>query len=122
MYSKMIVNGYSMQREYYDKKLEYCPYGSCGVVFGKKPQVTMLKSYSTFVLALDSNGWLQCKGTYSATTRKHIGAFCKEYCGSNIYYTCKEIAEKGLAFNIHTGELKELTGSRDIYGFYTIND
>ena len=58
MYSKMIVNGYSMQREYYDKKLGHCPCGSCGVVFGKKPQVTMLKSYSTFVLALDSNGWL----------------------------------------------------------------
>ena len=39
-----------------------------------------------------------------------------------MYYTCTEIAAKGLAFNIHRGEVKEITGSRDIYGFYTIND
>lgn len=64
----------------------------------------VLVSYATAVAFIDPEGWLCINGLYSATTRKHIGAFVKEY--ANIYYqTAKRIYEDGLAYNIHTGEV-----------------
>ena len=84
-------------------KLSAIPYGQA-TVNRHDDGTIVLVSYSTPVAFIDPNGWLNINGLYSATTRKHIGAFVKEY--ANIYYqTAKRIYEDGLAYNIHTGEV-----------------
>lgn len=69
-----------------------------------------LMSYSTRVLYLDNEGWLTCYGTYSATTRKHIGWFMREYIPAplNNYYTAKHCYEGNYKINVHTGEIIDL--------------
>lgn len=67
----------------------------------------VLRSYYTDVASIDKDGWLTIYGLYSATTRKHIGAFLREY--TNIcFVTAKRIYEDGYAYNIHTGEVKKI--------------
>lgn len=64
----------------------------------------VLRSYYTDVASIDKDGWLTIYGLYSATTRKHIGAFVKEY--ANItYQTAKMLCNDGYKYNIHTGEI-----------------
>lgn len=109
MYTKKIIDGYYEKSVMYDKRLQRCPYGSCGIV-QIDPNIIAMISYTTKVIEFNTKtGWVICTGTYSATTRKHIGAFCKEYlpasCG---YYQMKHIAEKGLAYNVFTGELMDI--------------
>lgn len=53
-----------------------------------------LVSYATEVLRLvpDADGLhynLWCSGTYSATTARHINRFTTEFCGTNMYFECK---------------------------------
>ena len=108
MYSKMIRNGYYMIKEWYDKPLKYCPYGSCGAMI-RKDGTIFLKSYSTIVCSIDPQGWLECGGTYSATTRKHIGAFMKEYGEGASYYHAKECYLTNTRYNVKTGEIEKLT-------------
>lgn len=120
MYKKMVCNGMFYTETWYEKRLANMPYASAGIITGKNPAVTMLKSYCTFVLCLDQNGWLQCTGIYSRTTIRHISAFLKEYAPGINYYDVKKIAGKGIAINIHTRETMECTGMPDIYGFYTM--
>lgn len=105
MYSKMINDGYYRTRVVYDKPLKYCPNGSAGVVISNDGTIHLV-SYTTRVISLTSDGWMNCSGTYSATTRKHIGAFMKEYGNGLTYYTAKELAETGNQMNIYTGEIK----------------
>lgn len=62
-----------------------------------------LVSYHTIVAEIQ-NGWLIINGLYSRTTIKHIGWFMKSL-GFD-YQTAKTLYEKGLAMNIHTGEVK----------------
>jgi len=52
-------------------------------------------SYRTRIISI-SGGKIQCTGTYSATTRKHIGLFCKEYLPGYSYYDMKGIVGKGM--------------------------
>jgi len=81
--------------EVYDSVLPGCEHGSCGLNFiGSTVQ---LKSYATIVGEYDScKGTIWCSGTYSATTRKHIGIFAKylnNYYGTNLtYYDFKKAA------------------------------
>lgn len=103
MYTKKIVDGYVEKTVTYDKRLEYCPYGSCGVVFNSNG--IHLVSYTTCVCSIDNDGFLSCTGTYSATTRKHIGAFLKEYAPNLCYQDVKKAYLKSYAINIHTGEI-----------------
>lgn len=103
MYTKKIVNGYFVETVSYDKRLAYCPNGSAGVVFNDNG--VHLVSYTTVVCSIDNDGFLTCTGTYSATTRKHIGAFLKEYAPTMCYYDAKKAYEMGYAVNIHTGEI-----------------
>ena len=64
----------------------------------------VLVSYSTPVAYIEADGWLYIRGLYSATTRKHIGVFVKEY--ANIYYqTAKRLYNDGFKYNIYTGEV-----------------
>lgn len=107
MYTKKVVDGYFIKTVSYDRNLKYCPYGSAGVDIGYEH--LYLKSYTTLVLALNTkNGWLECTGTYSATTRKHIAAFLKEYAPSLHYYDVKGAYEHNLQINIHTGATRPL--------------
>lgn len=64
----------------------------------------VLISYSTPVAYIEADGWLYIRGLYSATTRKHIGAFVREYAHID-YQTAKRIYEDGYGYNIYTGEV-----------------
>ena len=59
-----------------------------------------LISYSTCVAHIIDGGWVLVNGLYSATTRKHLGAFAAEYCGTD-YQTLKRCYEKNQAYNIY---------------------
>lgn len=64
----------------------------------------ILRSYETDVAYVTPDGWLRINGLYSMTTRKHIGAFVKEY--ANItYQLARELYEKKMNYNIYTGEV-----------------
>ena len=88
------------------RKLARMPYAQAGIL--EDGRGTHLISYSTLVCTVDPAGWLTCTGTYSATTRKHIGAFMREFptpCG---YYDAKRCYERDEALNIYTGEVMPL--------------
>ena len=106
MYTKKILNGYFYVTMQYDKALAFMPSASAGVCF--QDGCIYLVSYATPVIKIDENGWLTCTGTYSATTRKHISAFAKEYADGLNYYDIKASYEKHYAINILTGEIKSL--------------
>ena len=116
MYIKTIHNvngyyGYGKTIMYYGYRLKYMPYASAGVCFELQSDGTEnidLWSYQTKVCTIDGNGWLTCTGTYSQTTRKHIGAFLKEYGNGVTYFTAKKCYSDSIAYNIYTGEIKPL--------------
>ena len=103
MYTKKIVDGYFVKTVNYEKRLAYCPYGSAGTV--KNANGIHLISYTTLVCSIDNNGYLTCTGTYSATTRKHIGAFLKEYAPKLSYHNAKHAYENGYAIHIENGDI-----------------
>ncbi len=114
-YTCLVGIGFKSENNYRDKPLAYCPYGSCGIIYNGKD--TMLKSYETFVLKKDSNGFVQCTGVYSRTTMKHISAWLKEIASNISYHTMKKCYLDNVAINAETGEIKALNGKRDFYGF-----
>lgn len=67
-----------------------------------------LVSYATTVAWIDNEGWLSIHGLYSATTRKHIGAFMREYVPGGTYQLAKQLHTDGMMYNIYTGEVKEI--------------
>ena len=97
---------YKESRQYVDKRLAYQPCAQAGVVIDNKG--IHLISYTTLVCTIDPNGWLSCTGTYSATTRRHIGNFLKEYAPNMNYYNAKACYENSHKINIHTGEIVDL--------------
>lgn len=88
------------------KNLKYCPYGKAYAVIDDYGAISLI-SYTTTVIVIDPHGWLTCSGTYSATTRKHIGAFMKEYTPFS-YQTAKDAFLNNYTINIHTGEIVKL--------------
>ena len=106
MYTKKIIDGYYEKKVTYDDRLKYCPYGSCGVIFNDYG--VHLISYTTLVCSISPEGFLSCSGTYSNTTRKHIGAFLKEYAPMLNYYNAKHCYENNCMINIYSGEIVEL--------------
>lgn len=73
------------------------PYAQCHVEING--DTIYFVSYSTAVIFIvDRNGhrFVECTGTYSATTRKQIGYFLKEYAPDLCYYDMKNIVGKGL--------------------------
>lgn len=83
------------------KKLSAHPYAQCEIITA--PGYVACKSYSTIVATIE-NGWLVVNGLYSATTRRHIGAFVKEYANLT-YQIAKRLYEDGFKYNIYTGEI-----------------
>ena len=88
-------------------KLKNHPYAQCSVrelIDGS----VVFTSYNTDVIYIDKDGWLYVSGLYSATTRKQIGYFLKEYVPAFSYQLIKMLYYKHLMCNIYTAELKEL--------------
>ena len=87
------------------RTLTAMPYANAKVVIDENG--TTLISYTTPVATIDKDGWLVINGLYSMTTRKHIGAFMREYAGHD-YQTAKRIYENYERYNILTGEVESL--------------
>ena len=87
-------------------KLKNHPYAQCSVTVLNDGSV-VFTSYNTDVIYIDKDGWLYVSGLYSATTRKQIGYFLKEYASALSYYDIKTLYYNKCILNIHTGELKK---------------
>lgn len=81
--------------------LKSMPYAQAIVIITDE---IVLRSYQTDVIIVSADGWLVCTGTYSATTRRHIGAFMREY-GYGDYQLAKMLYKDGMKMNIYTGEI-----------------
>lgn len=89
------------------KVLSAMPNAQAHVVINHKTNKTSLVSYRTEVATIDSNGWLRIYGLVSATTRKHISAFMKEYTNRD-YSTAKYLFERKKIMNLFTGETRKI--------------
>lgn len=81
--------------------LKSMPYAQATVIITDE---IVLRSYQTDVIIVTADGWLVCTGTYSATTRRHIGAFMREY-GYGDYQLAKKLYKDGMKMNVYTGEV-----------------
>ena len=89
-----------------EKKLNKMPHAQAKVLIMDNGNI-ILRSYYTDVAMIRSDGWLIINGLYSATTRRHIGAFVKEYANIS-YQLAKDLCVKKMAYNIYTGEIVEI--------------
>lgn len=89
-----------------EKKLNKMPYAQAKVIITDNGNI-ILRSYYTNVAMIRSDGWLTINGLYSATTRRHISAFVKEYANIS-YQLAKDLCVKKMAYNIYTGEVVEI--------------
>ncbi len=64
----------------------------------------VMMSYTTPVIRISADGWLEVSGLYSMTTIKHIGWFMRER--GLTYQLAKALYTDGLTMNIRTGEVK----------------
>ena len=88
------------------EKLPTMPYAQAKIV--KDENKVELVSYQTTVATVDTaTGWTMCYGLYSATTRKHISAFCKGFAALT-YDIMKMCYKEKLKYNIYTGELAKI--------------
>lgn len=94
------------------KKLSRMPYAQAHVEIDDEGN-TYLFSYVTMVVEITADGWLTCTGTYSQTTRRHIGAFMREYVEwpngeRGDYFTAKNAYLGNYRYNVNTGEIEDL--------------
>ena len=83
-----------------ERKLSAIPYGNAKVVVRDNDRIDLV-SYTTTVATVDmKTGFLCVYGLYSATTRKHLSAFMREYCNTD-YSTAKRCATTGEWYNIY---------------------
>lgn len=87
------------------KKLTAMPYAQAHVEIDHEGTITLF-SYVTRVATLTADGWLTIYGLHSMTTRKHIGAFMKEYTDFD-YHFAKAAYEGGYSINIKSGVIEE---------------
>lgn len=93
------------------RKLSAMPYANAHVEIDDNNNIHLF-SYVTRVATITNDGWLTIYGLYSMTTRKHIGAFMKEYViypngNRGDYQLAKQIYNDNHSFNIETGEVVE---------------
>ena len=86
-------------------KLKNHPYAQCSVRALLDGSV-VFTSYNTDVIYIDKDGWLYVSGLYSATTRKQIGYFLKEYVPALTYQDIKSLYYNKCLLNIYTAEIK----------------
>lgn len=89
-------------------KLSSMPYAKANVLRFNSGAAELV-SYNTTAAILDADGWLVITCLCSATTRRHVGAFMKEYCNSD-YQMAKALYKDDLTMNIYTGEVRDLRG------------
>ena len=89
------------------KKLSAMPYAQAHIEIHEDGSISLF-SYVTLVAHITADGWLTVYGLYSATTRKHISAFMREYAKPCDYQTAKTIYNDSVMINIHTGEIMDL--------------
>lgn len=87
-------------------KLAKMPYAQARVITDDEGNI-YLRSYATIVAKLSPDGYCEVYGLYSATTRKHLGAFAREYCDC-YYQTLKAAYELGCWYNIGLGVLVDI--------------
>lgn len=88
------------------KKLSAMPYAQAHVEYIDAENV-YLWSYNTLVAEI-TNGWLTINGLYSATTRRHIGAFMREYVHDSSYQLAKQLYYDRKSLDITTGEIVDI--------------
>ena len=86
-------------------KLKNHPYSNCSVRVLLDGSI-VFTSYKTDVIYIDKDGWLYVSGLYSATTRKQIGYFLKEYVPVLSYQDIKSLYYNNRVINIYTAEIK----------------
>ena len=87
--------------------LKFMPYAQAKVK--TDDEHIQLISYTTMVIEIDlTTGWVNCTGTYSQTTRKHISAFCKEFGYGLNYQLIKMLVGQHEIYNIYTGEIRDI--------------
>lgn len=86
-------------------KLKNHPYAQCSVRVLIDGSV-VFTSYKTDVIYIDNEGWLYVTGLYSATTRKQIGYFLKEYVPFLSFQDIKSLYYNKCLLNIYTAEIK----------------
>lgn len=86
-------------------KLKNHPYANCSVRVLNDGSV-VFTSYNTDVIYIDKDGWLSVSGLYSATTRKQIGYFLKEYVPFLSFQDIKTLYCNKRLLNIYTAEIK----------------
>lgn len=89
------------------RKLSAMPYAQAHIEISDEGVISLF-SYVTRVAEIDADGFLTVFGLYSMTTRKHIGAFVKEYTPCFDYQSAKACYEGGYKINIETGEVISL--------------
>lgn len=87
-----------------ERRLVYLPTTKNAGVIAYPDGTILLRSYKTIVAEIH-DGWISCNGTYSATTRRHLGAFAKEFGTS--YQTLKALFENNFQMDLETGEVVE---------------
>ena len=86
------------------KVLKKMPYANAHVRIDNDGSITLV-SYVTDVVKIDKDGWIEVTGLYSNTTRRHISRFMEEYTNRD-YYFAKHLYEKGIRYNLNTGEVE----------------
>ena len=86
------------------KKLSRMPYAQAKVVIDEDGTIYLI-SYRTTVIIVEPDGFCTCTGTYSPTTRKHIGAFAHEYLSPLCYQDLRDAFNGGYKINHETGEI-----------------
>ena len=102
----------SIKEVYVDKLMPDHESSSCGI--NERNGNHVLISYTTTVCGMDMEGWCWCNGTYSATTRKHIGWFAKylsNHGAAVSYQTFKRCYEDSKEYNIFTGEYRDASNA-----------
>lgn len=103
----MMYKTYDGHTVHVDARLKYMPNAQCGVIRSADGTIHFI-SYTTRVCSIDPEGWLECTGTYTPTTRKQIGRFLSEYAPNLCYQDAKFCYENSVRININTGEFADL--------------
>lgn len=89
------------------KKLTDHKYSKCHVEIDGMGGIHFI-SYKTEVITVSPAGWLACYGLYSATTRKQIGWFMREYCSPLTFRDAKRCYYDNMQINTKTGEVRKV--------------
>lgn len=86
------------------RKLSAMPYAQAHIEIDERGNVALF-SYNTLAATLTPDGWLSVYCLCSQTTRRHVGAFLREYAALD-YATGKQLYSDNMRYNICTGEIE----------------